>query len=198
MGRLPCVSTGSSSGSARGALLACEAPRETERERAGGFIYFRLPVPGRGGMIYAERVPRLRAAGEFSLSAPHPAVSPGWRSVPLPVSFSFSLSFPSPSNIAARTAMRLSRMTCNYRPHRSLFFFLRSFAERFRGRRANHRATTEWSELCAPRMNGMRTRGRHSAQFVRSEVREADTPKSEFLLTYAAFDRPNSIIFVHI
>lgn len=47
-------------------------------------IYFRLPVPSRSGMIYAERVPRLHAAGEFSLSALHPAVSPGWQSVALP------------------------------------------------------------------------------------------------------------------
>lgn len=41
----------------------------------------------------------------------------------------------------ARVAMRLSQMTCNYRPS-FFFFFLRSFAERFRRRQANHRATT--------------------------------------------------------
>lgn len=49
-----------------------------------GSIYFRLAVPSRSRMIYAERVPRLHAAGEFSLSALHPAVSPGWQSVALP------------------------------------------------------------------------------------------------------------------
>lgn len=64
-------------------LSTYKALRETERERESS-IYFRLPVPSRSGMIYAERVPRLCAAGEFSLSASHPAVSPGWRSVPLP------------------------------------------------------------------------------------------------------------------
>lgn len=62
-------------------------------------IYFRLPVPSRSGMIYAERVPRLHAAGEFSLSALHPAVSPGWQSVALP---SLSLGPPSTSPSALR------------------------------------------------------------------------------------------------
>lgn len=62
-------------------------------------IYFRLPVPSRNGMIYAERVPRLHAAGEFSLSALHPAVSPGWQSVALP---SLSLGPPSTSPSALR------------------------------------------------------------------------------------------------
>lgn len=43
----------------------------------------------------------------------------------------------------ARVAMRLSQMTCNYRLSFFFsFFLLRFFAERFRGRQANHRATT--------------------------------------------------------
>lgn len=75
--RFSCLATGCRM------LSVYEASREMERERESS-IYFRLPVPSRSGMIYAERVPRLRAAGEFSLSAPHPAVSPGWRSVSLP------------------------------------------------------------------------------------------------------------------
>lgn len=74
-------------------------------------IYFRLPVPSRSRMIYAERVPRLHAAGEFSLSVLHPAVSPGWQSVALP-----SLSQSSQHRIAVSTTMHLSWMTCNYRP----------------------------------------------------------------------------------
>jgi len=128
-GGLSCVSTGF----LRDA--GCCPPQSSGGDGArkrGRAIYFRLPVPSRSGMIYAERVPRLRAAGEFSLSAPQPAVSPGWRSVPL-------CAFVSSSSPSFRpfciVAMHLSRMTCNYRP--SLFFSLsplRSFAERSRGR----------------------------------------------------------------
>lgn len=66
--------------------------RDGARKRESS-IYFRLPVPSRSGMIYAERVPRLRAAGEFSLSAPHPAVSSGWRSVPVVLPLSLFLPF---------------------------------------------------------------------------------------------------------
>lgn len=84
----------------RGVLFAYKAEGDGARKRESS-IYFRLPVPSRSGMIYTERVPRLRAAGEFSLSAPHPAVSSGWRSVPLPslslppsLSLSVSFSFP--------------------------------------------------------------------------------------------------------
>ena len=119
-------------------------------------IYFRLPVPSRSRMIYAERVPRLHAAGEFSLSVLHPAVSPGWQSVALP-----SLSQSSQHRIAVSTTMHLSWMTCNYRPSfcsslslslsRSIcrsfsfssFFYARAHTRGCLFRReANHRATT--------------------------------------------------------
>lgn len=78
------------------------------------------------------------------------------------------------SNIGARTAMRLSRMTCNYRPsflsRFSCFSFFLSFLPGplpnvSAGGQANHRATTrERAELCALRMNDTRTWGRHLAR----------------------------------
>lgn len=106
-----------------------------ERERESS-IYFRLPVPSRSGMIYAERVPRLRAAGEFSLSAPHPAVSPGWRSVPL--------SSPLPSGPFLRREDRDASFSDDMQLPAIVLFFPSSVSllERFRGRQANHRATT--------------------------------------------------------
>lgn len=130
-------------------------------------------------MIYAERVPRLRAAGEFSLSAPHPAVSPGWRSVPLPVSFSFPPSFRGP--FPHRREDSDASFSDDVQLPAASFLFFRSFAERFRGRRANHRATT--SGLSYVRLErtacGLEVDTRRNLS--ETEVREADTSKSEFL-----------------
>lgn len=102
--------------------------RRKARKRESS-IYFRLPVPSRSGMIYAERVPQLRAAGEFSLSAPHPTVSPGWRSVPLPSLL--------PSGAFLRREGRDASFSDDMQLPAIvllLFSFLLSFAERFRGR----------------------------------------------------------------
>jgi len=77
-------------------------------------------------------------------------------------SLSLSFSFFLLSNIGMRTAMRLSRMTRNYRPSFfSRFFFFSFFPGPLpnvsAGGQANHRATTrEWTELCALRMNDTR------------------------------------------
>lgn len=169
--KLSCVPTGYPRAGARGVLLAYEAGGDGTRKRESS-IYFRLPVPSRSGMIYAERVPRLRAAGEFSLSAPHPAVSSGWRSVPLP---SLSHLLRSLSPLQHRREDRDASFSDDVQlpavvPFSFFLFFFLSFLPGplpnvSAGGQANHRATTrERAELCALRMNDTRTWGRHLAR----------------------------------
>lgn len=128
---------------ARGVLFAYKAKKDGVRERGRELHLFSPPCSKQkrddlcGAGAAAPRRGRILA---FS-SAPSRVVGVAECAIAFALLLSPALSFSLflLSNIGTRTAMRLSRMTCNYRPSfffPFLFFFLfpGPLAERFRGR----------------------------------------------------------------